>query len=349
MKDRFIATAKGSPVPEFGRAVSLSVSRDFRDWSDRKLVFWADEKDLELGKARIDEALSSPDRRRPLVNQPELYHTDVYNMPVFTYERMYFGLPVMFNHSGLYWYSHPDDRPPALRSNQDGILYPELAVSDDLFEWRRPCREPFIPLSPLTDTEKYDYGAIHACSPVVNENELWFYYAGNRFTHIKQSVIEENKLRDRDPGPLGAIFRARMRIDGFASLSAGESPGQVLSRPVEIDGSRLCVNADAGNGELRAELRDAETGRVIPGYSMGDIFRDRYLGSGDGSSRRIRFGTGARFEEDPVEDNSVALREDSTEAELKWQGGSDLSALKGRRVRICFYLKKADIFSFWFK
>ncbi len=344
----FIATAKGSPVPEFGRAVSLSVSSDFLNWSDRRLVFQADEKDLELGKERIREAVQNPDRRSPLINQPELYHTDVYNMPVFTYDGMYLALPVIFNHSGLYWYSHPDDAPPRLRSNQDGILYPSLAVSDDLYAWRRPCREPFIPLSSFSETDNYDCGAIHANPPVVSGDELWFYYTGTRFTHIKQSVIEKSGLSKKNPGPLGAIFRARMRIDGFASLSAGERPAHVLSKPVEVDGSSLYVNVDAAGGELRAELRDADTGSVIPGYSLGDIFCDRYLYSDDGFSRRLRFGTGARLEDDPQDNTSIPLCQDSTAAPMHWENGSDLAALRGRRVRISFYLKNTDLFAFWF-
>ena len=106
--------------------------------------------DQELGRQRIAQAFADPDRRHPLVNDPTLYHTDIYNMPVFSYADLYLGLPVVFNQSGLYWYPHPDDAPPQRRNNHDGILYPDLAWSRDLKEWSRGDREPFIPLSPLS-------------------------------------------------------------------------------------------------------------------------------------------------------------------------------------------------------
>lgn len=348
---RFVATAKGAPLAELGRAVSLSLSEDFVHWTDNEPVFHADETDQALGVSRIAAAFTGDDRRRPLINDPDLYFTDIYNMPVFSGEGFHLALPVIFNQSGLYWYPHPDDSPPALRSNQDGILYPALAVSDDLHRWSQPdpAREPFIPLSPLSDAENYDYGAIHACAPVSSGDELWFYYYGARFTHLKKSVVEEAGLRRSPAEPMGAIFRARLRADGFASLRAGDEPGLVISRPVRVDGTKLKVNLAAPGGELRAELREAETGRALPGYSLGDRFGDRWLYSPDGRSKRVRFGTGARLADEPSGDTTSPVRGDHPAATVGWKNGEDLGPLHGRLVRVAFYLRNADLYSFWFE
>ena len=352
---RFVATVKLGgligegkyPVAEFGRAVSLSVSDDFVHWSEPKLVLWGDEIDQENGKKRMKEAIQDPDRRSPLVVKADQFYTDVYNMPVFTYEDMYLGLPTMFNQSGRYWFTQDPSKPNA-GSNQDGFLYPSLVASRDLYNWDRLSRAPFIPLSPLSNKDSWDYGAIHANVPVKNGNELWFYYIGNRFTHLKPSIVDEAGLRQSPDEHFGGIFLARMRMDGFASLYADAEPGVILTTPLKITGSKLYANVDAARGELRAELRDALTGRVIHGYSLGEYVATRALFNDDGSALGHRLGTGARFNEDPSENDTIPVCEDSTAVAVKWTGGDDLTPLVGREVRVCFCLRNAHLYSFWF-
>jgi hypothetical protein len=75
------------------------------------------------------------------------------------------------------------------------------------------------------------------------------------------------------------------------------------------------VNANAQAGTLKAELLDAATGEVIPGYTLA---------------------------------KSVALQTDAVRARLQWQGVADLSALAGRSVKIRFSVQNADLYSFWF-
>ena len=137
----YAATVKH--VGPYGRSVYLSLSKDFEHWSDPKdcLIFHADKRDQELGAERIAEHLRRPDMIKPVTNQPRAYRTDVYNLPVFTYEGMYLGLPTLFNQSGPW---HLDPR------NQDGFLSVELASSRDLVRWERSAgRQRFLAPSPL--------------------------------------------------------------------------------------------------------------------------------------------------------------------------------------------------------
>ena len=60
----------------------------------------------------------------------------------------------------------------------------------------------------------------------------------------------------------GATGVAILRRDGFASMDAGEEAGTLTTRPLTFRGKYLFVNADAPQGELRAEVLD-ETGRPI--------------------------------------------------------------------------------------
>lgn len=54
----------------------------------------------------------------------------------------------------------------------------------------------------------------------------------------------------------GATGLVTLRRDGFASLDAGPEQGMLSTRPVRFSGSRLFVNVDCPNGELRVEVVD---------------------------------------------------------------------------------------------
>ena len=318
---RYIAMAKLStgehyskapgakPLSEFGRRIRISVSEDFVNWTDPELMLWGDEEDQELGKQRIREVLGDPDRRKPQVVNPAEFYTDIYNMPVFAYEDLYLGLPTIFNQSGIY------------TGNMDGIYYPSLAASRDLYHWDRLSRQPFIPLSPLSDKNNFDYGLISTISPVRNGNELWFYYTGSSFTHLKPDMIE-GLLKSPDEAHR-AIFLARLRMDGFVSIYAGEQevPGTVLTRPVKVTGPNLYLNVDASKGELFTEIRDAATGKAINDYALIDeLNRSACL---------------------PVCKNAISVP-------VRWQRKKDVSELLGREVIIHFSLNNAHLYAFWF-
>lgn len=347
---RFIATVKGTgatPAPELGRAVSLSVSDDFVTWTEPELVFYSDQRDDEMGAVMVEEMAADGRMRSPQVMQPAEYRTDVYNMPVFRYEDIYLGLPVMFHQTGAYRH-RPQTDPTA--TNQDGVLYPQLVLSRDLLHWERlAAREPFIPPSPCGDDEIIDNGMVMCTPPQQFGDELRFYYTGTRYTHISREALESMGLLAGPDEALGAIFLATLRVDGFASMRADSAPGALLTRPLSVDGGRLCVNADASEGELRVELRDAGTGRPIPGYSLGDSIAPRLQRLADGTEIAVAAGPGARLPDEPNTDASVPLRTDAVRAQVAWKGGGDLCSLQGRQVRIYFGLRNADLYSLWFE
>jgi len=214
---------------------------------------------------------------------------------------------VIFNQSGRYSHS--------TGASQDGLLYPSLVASRDLRQWDRLSRQPFISHSRLSDPQNYDQAMIQATQPVRHGDELWFYYTGTRFTHLKRELIEEAGLRKSPDEPLGAIFLARLRLDGFASLYAGPQPGSVLTVPVKVAAKRLCVNADSREGELRTEIRDAKDGTAIAGYAV---------------------------------EAAVPVCQNATCVLIRWQEKSDISELAGREVRLYFSLRNAHLYSFWF-
>lgn len=301
LRNRFVAT--GKIVIETERVVTLSLSDDFVNWSSPVRIFRSDERDRELGAMRIDEALAAPDRRHPAFVNPDEYFTDVYNMQVFVYEDLYLALASMFHRSG-FWDN---------RVNQDGIIQPVLTASRDLRTWDRLSYAVFLPLSPLSAPHVFDHASIFGTPPVRRGDELWFYYRGGSYTHMGRERISQIHKADE---PTSAIHLARLRLDGFASVRAGEAGGMLLTKPLKITGSRLMANMNAADGELRAELLDAETGEAIEGYTLGD---------------------------------SVPTQADGVSVQLRWRGHETLEPLRNRTVRIRFHLRNADIYAVWFE
>ena len=245
---QFIATLKGGGP--FGRAQTLSTSRDFVTWSRPRLVFHADELDQELGAETIRARFADPLLQHPLSHDPEFYRVDVYNLAVFRYESLYIGLPAMFHSAG----PSPD------RANTDGFHHVQLICSRDLRHWQRlGQRRPFIGPS-QTGNGAFDLTQLLPPSaPVLRDDELWFYYTGIKYRGIPA---------DADP-KMGAICLAVLRRDGFVSLDAEDLSGSVLTRPFRIPGKRLFVNVAAAEGELRAALVNA-SGEPIEGFGIDD-------------------------------------------------------------------------------
>lgn len=329
-------------VSEHGRQVGLATSTDGgATWSEAEFIYHADSADREAGVEALARHAANLDLRSPLHSNPEHSWTDVYNMPVLPYHGVYIGLPTMFHHSG-YWIADK------YSANQDGIAWPALTWSKDLKHWKRPLpRKPFLPLSPCTDNDILDNGGIYHCQPVPRDGELWIYYTGCRGTHVplpKNSGLDYFQQKEQN-----AIFLARLRLDGFASLRAGDRRGAVLTKPIAVEGPNLRINVRTRNGEILAEIRDAESGRVIPGFGLGDYLGARTIHFGKDGARTRLAGLGTRRHDEQAQNDAVAFSGDKVDAVMTWRGRQDLSALKGKPVRVLFALRNAELYSFWFQ
>lgn len=109
------------------------------------------------------------------------------------------------------------------------------------------------------------------------------------------------------------LERMQMRVDGFSSLHAGAQEGLVLTRPVILDGKSFRLNYSASSlGYVKVLLQD-ENGTDIPGFGAAD----------------------AEF-----------IRGDKTDSEVKWKSGKSIQSLLGKKIRIKFVIKDADVYSF---
>jgi len=112
----------------------------------------------------------------------------------------------------------------------------------------------------------------------------------------------------------GGIGLARLRLDGFVSLHAGPEEGIFETRAIKFEGERLFINADIKGGSIRAEIVDYSERVIQPGRSRAE---------------------------------SLPVTGDGLRSELRWQGKDGVKDLRGQVVRIRFYLKNADLYSFW--
>jgi len=112
--------------------------------------------------------------------------------------------------------------------------------------------------------------------------------------------------------PTAHLGRYAMRLDGFASVSAGYAGGEMVTKPFVVEGARLALNfSTSAAGGIRIEVQTPD-GEPIPGYTISEC---------------------------PV------IVGDSIEHTVAWATRPDLSALQGQAVRLRFELKDADLFA----
>jgi hypothetical protein len=114
-------------------------------------------------------------------------------------------------------------------------------------------------------------------------------------------------------GPASRVRRFVYRVDGFVSVHAPANGGEIVTKPLRFAGAKLLLNI-ASKGDTRVELQDA-VGKPIRGYALADATR---------------------------------IVGDEIERAATWKGGSDLSALTGKVVRLRFVMKNADLYSLRF-
>jgi hypothetical protein len=190
------------------------------------------------------------------------------------------------------------------------------------------------------------------CTPnavFVHDGKVWLYYRGSIGTLTTGRVITQAADDQPELKQLGEAWRlkaglARLREDGFAYLTirpmkriAGtgdfnEPPkydmptkGRVTTIPIDAAGiAQRKLHANIGNmahgfAWLKVQLRDADSGAVLTGYSFDEC--------------------------DPVS-------ADSLDQTITWKGSSDLSRITAKRIRAEFELfgnlDSPQLYSFWF-
>lgn len=110
--------------------------------------------------------------------------------------------------------------------------------------------------------------------------------------------------------------RYTYRLDGFVSVNAPLSGGEILTKPIAFSGKTLSLNvATSAAGSVRVEVQDAD-GKPIPGFTLADC---------------------------------PAIYGDDIDRTVAWKRGTDVSDLAGRPVRLRFAMSDADVYAMQFE
>ncbi|HIJ69921.1 MAG TPA: glycosyl hydrolase family 32 [Planctomycetes bacterium] len=219
----------------------------------------------------------------------------LYKLDAVAYESIMLGLFTM--HQG-------PPNPVCMEGGFPKITQLMLGYSRDGFHWHRPERTPFIGATKRKGD--WDRAYIHSaggCCLVVGDS-LYFYYGG---------------WSGKSPKLGGHIYAggstglAILRRDGFASMNADDEPGFLTTRLITFCGKYLFVNVDCPDGQLRAEIQDAQGNAILP-FTI---------------------------------ENCRPVSLDRTVHRITWNGGRDLSSLSGKKVRLRFELEHGQLYSFW--
>ena len=329
---RFLAFVKTGN--KYGRAASLSISKDFENWTRPAFCFGADAEDQKLAPEKIQERLSDPGLVNPLFVAPHpakrgkakgrgrtlpTWRCECYSFAAFPYEDVYIGVGMMY---------YPTGTALPARNNTDGFDMIQLVMSRDLKTWTRlGNREEFVAPSRIDKGLIGVFDRQQICAPgqpLDMGDELWFYYTGFK-TRIPMYSLNPDGSK-RDPKTLtpqeradlddgwSAICLGVLRRDGFVSLDAGQKGGYLVTRPFKAKGAGLFLNAEVEEaGSAHVEVLE-EDGTGIPGFS--------------------------RSEAVPLDGKGVSQQ-------AVWQTGAYWGMLKSKTVRLKIYMNKAKLYSFW--
>ena len=116
--------------------------------------------------------------------------------------------------------------------------------------------------------------------------------------------------------PTAHVTRYTLRLDGFSSVHAPYTGGEMLTRALIFSGKELEINyATSAAGSIRVELQDA-SGRPAPGFTLAD---------------------------------SQEIIGDHIARVVAWKSGSSVAALAGKPARLRFVMKDADLYSIRFR
>ena len=144
---------------------------------------------------------------------------------------------------------------------------------------------------------------------------------GNRSNYMAWGILD---LPDNDEqlavygteayyeGPNGRLRRFIYRKDGFVSLHADKSGGELVTKPLTFTGKHLHLNYLTGpGGSVQVEILDAK-GQPLADFALSKC---------------------------------QSLSGDELDQAVQWNGAADLSELNGKPVKLRLVLKNADVYA----
>ena len=220
------------------------------------------------------------------IGPPEHFYTNAI-APYFRAPSLYLGFPMRFV---------PERRMVGSSMKAtDGTSDAVLISSRDGLRFDRTFREAFI----RPGLSQANWGDAHG-----NNTPAW---------GLLQTAPEELSIYwCENYGATPHVRRGVLRLDGFVSVHAPASGGEMITKPILCAGPSLRVNySTSAAGGIRCEVQDAD-GNPVPGLTLAD---------------------------------SVELFGDEIAGTMAWKGGANLRALIGKHIRLRFLMRDADLYS----
>ena len=196
---------------------------------------------------------------------------------------------------------HREMRAEANERYGTGLTDAVMMSSRDGVNFKR-WNDAFIPPGPeRPDTWNYSHLGM-ASQPVETASDL-------------PGAARELSFFGKESGWTGTsctLRRFTLRLDGFVSISAPMSGGELVTRPLRFTGKRLRLNfATSAVGSIRVELQRPD-GTPVKGYSLEDCHE---------------------------------VYGDTLDRQVVWKSGNSLASLNGQAIRLRFVLKSADLYA----
>ncbi len=216
---------------------------------------------------------------------PEEFYTNAIT-PYFRAPHIYLGFPKRFMIKRKVVESHPYPgvSDGVFMSSRDGLVFDK---------WLEAFHRAGLDQENWTDRNNMAAWGILETKP----GEISIYYS-QRYRHATNGMV-----------------RTTIRTDGFVSVHAGGTTGEMTTKPITFEGKELVINySTSAIGGVQVGIQNSD-GTPIPGFALDDC---------------------------PV------IYGDQIEHVVKWQS-SDLSSLAGKAVRLRFKLLDADLYSIRFR
>ena len=271
----------------YGRDILTATSSDFVHWTPSVYVNYSEGRPDELYTNQITPYYRAP---HLFVGFPTRYVEHPWSesleaLPELEHRRMRAGI------SERYGAALTDGMFMSSRDGYSFYLWPESFI-----------RPGLRPLDNWTYGDNFqNWGIVTTPSAFAGApGELSFY-------------VREGYWRDG----VSTLRRYTLRVDGFASVQAPLSGGEVVTKPLIFGGRELVLNFSASAaGSIRVEVLRDQMNTPVEGFSLEDC---------------------------------VDLLGDDLERVVRWKDGRELGGLAGTPLRLRFVLKDADLFSFRFR
>ena len=281
--------------------------RDIMTMTSKDFVNWIDPVRLKYPGARPDH----------------LYTNQI--KPYYRAPHILIGFPTRYINRG--WTDSTSALPELSERLQRSGSDPELVVHEghDKLEPRFGAAVTEALFMTSRDGQTFNRWDEAFLRPGIERKGSWAY--GNQY--IAWHLVETKSKYEDAPNELSLyategkwigtssqLRRYTMRIDGFVSINAPLSGGELVTKPLVFDGDEMVINfSSSAAGGVQVEIQ-SESGEPIEGFTLADC--------------------------PPVFGDSI-------ERKVNWLDSSSLGKLTGQPVRLRFVCKDADLYSFRFR